>query len=147
MRQSQQQAVGSGATATDGKPVSIDTNISGLTFVCASTPREVENLVTREFHADPNLHKNANVDLVGDYSTNGSPSVSFEWTWKWKPPKALEDRSGGWRHSCSVGASCHCLLTGNADLVYSLSSTIRADIVLSRWPASRTGCRVRSLPP
>ncbi|POR32635.1 Protein csx2 [Tolypocladium paradoxum] len=101
MRQSQQQAVGSSATAADGKPVSVDTNISGLTYVCASTPREVENLVTREFHADPNLHKNANVDLVGDYSTSGSASVSFEWTWKWKPPKALEDRSGGWRHSCS----------------------------------------------
>ncbi|KND95202.1 Protein csx2 [Tolypocladium ophioglossoides CBS 100239] len=101
MRQSQQQAVGSSATAADGKPVSIDTNISGLTYVCASTSREVENLVTREFHADPNLHKNANVDLVGDYSTSGSASVSFEWTWKWKPPKALEDRSGGWRHSCS----------------------------------------------
>ncbi|PHH75202.1 hypothetical protein CDD82_4544 [Ophiocordyceps australis] len=78
-----------------------DTNISGLTYVCASTTREVDNLVTREFHADPNLHKNANVDLVGDYSTNGKSSVSFEWTWKWKPPKTLEDKGGGWRNSCS----------------------------------------------
>ncbi|OLN88662.1 putative ribosylation factor GTPase-activating protein cnt6 [Colletotrichum chlorophyti] len=79
----------------------VDTQISGLTYVYASTPREVENLVTREFHADPNLHKNSNVELVGDFGTGGTPSVSFEWTWKWKPPKALEDRGGGWRNSCS----------------------------------------------
>ncbi|KAH8675755.1 hypothetical protein BX600DRAFT_377323 [Xylariales sp. PMI_506] len=78
-----------------------DTNINGLTYVYASTSREVENLVTREFHADPNLHKNANVELVGDYTTGGSPSVSFEWSWKWKSPKMSEDRGGGWRNSCT----------------------------------------------
>ncbi|KAI8720754.1 hypothetical protein NCS52_00521300 [Fusarium sp. LHS14.1] len=93
MRQSQGQP--------DTNPGPIDTSISGLTYVNASNPREVENLVTREFHADPNLHKNANVALVGDYSTGGSPSVTFEWTWKWKPPKPTEDRGGGWRNSCS----------------------------------------------
>ncbi|KAF4467085.1 hypothetical protein FALBO_6038 [Fusarium albosuccineum] len=85
----------------DVKPSSIDTSISGLTYVYASNTREVENLVTREFHADPNLHKNANVALVGDYSTGGSQSVTFEWTWKWKPPKPVEDRGSGWRNSCS----------------------------------------------
>ncbi|KAF4123578.1 Arf-GAP with SH3 domain, ANK repeat and PH domain-containing protein [Geosmithia morbida] len=77
-----------------------DTNISGLTFAYGSTTREVDNLLTREFHADPNLHKNANVELVGDYGTNGSPAVTFEWTWKWKPPRAVEDKTGGWRNSC-----------------------------------------------
>lgn len=91
--------------STTGQPDSqtqmADTNIIGLTFAYASNSREVDNLVTREFHADPNLHKNNNVDLVGDYSTSGSPSVSFEWTWKWKPPKPTEDRGGGWRNSCS----------------------------------------------
>jgi Arf-GAP/SH3 domain/ANK repeat/PH domain-containing protein len=81
-----------------------DTQLNGLTFVFASTPREVENLVTREFHADPNLHKNANVALVGSYSTEGSSSVTFDWTWRWKPPKHTEDRGGGWRNSCSVGS-------------------------------------------
>ncbi|KAL3964235.1 hypothetical protein ACCO45_001239 [Purpureocillium lilacinum] len=101
MRQSQPQAIGQSAGSADDQPTSADNKISGLTYVCASTPREVENLVTREFHADPNLHKNANVDLVGDYSTGGSSSVSFEWTWKWKPPRALEERGGGWRNSCS----------------------------------------------
>lgn len=85
-----------------------DTGINGLTYVYASTAREVENLVTREFHADPNLHKNANVELVGDYSTGGSPSVSFEWTWKWKPPKPYEDRGGGWRNACSVRGLALC---------------------------------------
>ncbi|KAK1752478.1 hypothetical protein QBC47DRAFT_58540 [Echria macrotheca] len=79
----------------------VDTQINGLTFVYASNPREVENLVTREFHADPNLHKNANVELVGDYSTEGSASVTFDWTWRWKPPKHTEDKTGGWRNSCS----------------------------------------------
>ncbi len=101
MRQTQQAAPAS----PDSKPIAIDTSVSGLTFAYASTPREVENLVTREFHADPNLHKNANVELVGDYTTHGSPSVSFEWTWKWKPPKINEDKGGGWRNSCSVGFS------------------------------------------
>lgn len=80
----------------------LDTQIHGLTFVHASNAKEVENLVTREFHADPNLHKNSNVELVGDYGTGGSPSVSFEWTWRWKPPKGTEDKGGGWRTSCSV---------------------------------------------
>ncbi|QSZ28705.1 hypothetical protein DSL72_003205 [Monilinia vaccinii-corymbosi] len=80
----------------------MDTVINGLTYVSASTAREVENLVTREFHADPNLHKNANVQLVGDYSTGGSQSVSFEWSWKWRAPKPTEDRGGGWRNHCSV---------------------------------------------
>jgi Arf-GAP/SH3 domain/ANK repeat/PH domain-containing protein len=79
-----------------------DTVINGLTYVSASTAREVETLVTREFHADPNLHKNANVQLVGDYSTGGNQSVSFEWSWKWRPPKSAEGRAGGWRNSCSV---------------------------------------------
>ncbi|KAH8737536.1 hypothetical protein BGZ61DRAFT_337360 [Ilyonectria robusta] len=88
------------ATA-DIKPLPADTIISGLTFVNASTAKEVENLVTREFHADPNLHRNSNVALVGDYSTGGSPSVTFEWTWKWKPPRITEDRGGGWRNACS----------------------------------------------
>ena len=57
--------------------------------------------MTREFHADPNLHKNANVELVGDYSTGGSPSVRFDWSWRWRPPKTTEDRGGGWRNTCS----------------------------------------------
>ncbi|KAI0136636.1 PH domain-containing protein [Xylariales sp. AK1849] len=86
----------------EGNVTSSDSHINGLTYVHASTSKEVENLVTREFHADPNLHKNANVDLVGDYTTGGSSSVSFEWSWKWKPPKAIEDRGGGWRNSCSL---------------------------------------------
>ncbi|KAI1356286.1 hypothetical protein F5Y01DRAFT_266899 [Xylaria sp. FL0043] len=78
-----------------------DTQINGLTYVYASSSRELDNLVTREFHADPNLHKNANVELVGDYNTGGSTSISFEWSWKWKPPRPVEDRGGGWRNVCS----------------------------------------------
>ena len=91
-----------GAPGSESTAASVDTQIAGLTYVYASTAREVENLVTREFHADPNLHRNSNVELVGDFTTGGSPSVQFEWTWKWKPPKAAEDKGGGWRNSCSV---------------------------------------------
>lgn len=102
-----------------------DTQINGLTFVYGSTPREVENLLTREFEADPNLHKNANVELVGVYATDGSPSVSFEWMWKWKPPKPTEDKGGGWRNFCSV---CVSPIGGafwtTAETLSSLSSTI-----------------------
>jgi Arf-GAP with SH3 domain, ANK repeat and PH domain-containing protein len=81
-----------------------DTQINSLTYVYASTNRELENLVTREFHADPNLHKNTNVELVGDFTTGGSSSVSFEWSWKWKPPRPMEDRGSGWKNVCSVCA-------------------------------------------
>jgi Arf-GAP/SH3 domain/ANK repeat/PH domain-containing protein len=105
-----------------------DTQINGLTFVFASTPREVENLVTREFHADPNLHKNANVALVGSYSTEGSPSVTFDWTWRWKPPKITEDRGGGWRNSCSVGSPQANSLVIVADAGSSLLSTTSGPI-------------------
>ncbi|KAG7101102.1 Protein csx2 like protein [Verticillium longisporum] len=103
----------------------VDTQITGLTYVYASSPREVENLVTREFHADPNLHKNANVELVGDFATGGSPSVAFDWTWKWKPPKSIEDRGGGWRNSCSFveyDSRAHCLHT-LASFSYWVSNT------------------------
>jgi len=99
IRQSQQ-ITPTGTTGGDALGLA-DTVLNGLTHVYASTPREVENLVTREFHADPNLHKNSNVELVGDYSTEGSPSITFEWSWRWKPPKSAEDKGGGWRNSCS----------------------------------------------
>lgn len=100
VRQAPQTAYGnSGPQENTGSLV--DTVVNGLTYVSASTAKEVETLVTREFHADPNLHKNANVQLVGDYTTGGSQSVSFEWSWKWRPPKATEDRGGGWRNCCS----------------------------------------------
>ncbi|KAF1965744.1 centaurin-beta-2 [Bimuria novae-zelandiae CBS 107.79] len=78
----------------------LNTSIHGLTFVFASNARELDNLVTREFHANPNLHKDPHVELVGDYSTGGTGSVQFQWSWKWKPPKQNEDRGGGWRTSC-----------------------------------------------
>ena len=78
----------------------MDTFINGLTFAFTSNAKDLDNLVTREFHADPNLHKNANVELVGDYSTGGSSSVRFDWSWKWRPPKATEDKGGGWRNTC-----------------------------------------------
>ncbi|KKA21128.1 ARF GTPase activator (Csx2) [Rasamsonia emersonii CBS 393.64] len=82
-------------------PETIDTTLTGLTFAHASNVKELDNLITREFHANPNLQNNSNVQLIGDYSTKGSPSIQFEWSWKWKPPKAAEDRGGGWRNSCS----------------------------------------------
>ena len=91
----------------NGPPVTptglVDTVINGLTYVSASTAKEVDNLVTTEFHADPNLHKNANVHLVGDFATGGSKSVTFDFNWTWKPPKPTEDKGGGWRNHCSVG--------------------------------------------
>ena len=89
---------GQGSPATNGNPS--DTQINGLTFAFASNARDLDTLVTREFHADPNLHKNSNVELLGDYSSDGNPSVKFDWVWKWRPPKAIEDRGGGWRNTC-----------------------------------------------
>ncbi|GLI80491.1 hypothetical protein PoHVEF18_008846 [Penicillium ochrochloron] len=82
-------------------PEVVDTNLMGLTFAHASNSKELDNLITREFHANPNLQNNSNVQLIGNYSTEGTPSVSFEWCWRWKPPKAMEDKGGGWRNSCS----------------------------------------------
>lgn len=97
MRQGQTTPASAAEQAT-----AIDTAINSLTFIFSSTTKELDTLVTREFNADPNLHKNPNVDLVGDYSTAGSPVQQFEWAWKWRPPKQEKDRGGGWRTSCSV---------------------------------------------
>jgi Arf-GAP with SH3 domain, ANK repeat and PH domain-containing protein len=80
---------------------STDTAITGLTFAYAQNAKELDTLITREFHADPNLHKNSNVQLLGDYATRGSPAITYEWTWQWKPPKPQEDKGGGWRNCCS----------------------------------------------
>ncbi|RAL15679.1 putative ARF GTPase activator (Csx2) [Aspergillus homomorphus CBS 101889] len=82
-------------------PEVADTVLTGLTFAHAPNTRDLDNLITREFHANPNLQNNSNVQLVGDFSTGGSPSVQFDWSWKWKPPKVIEDKGGGWRNSCS----------------------------------------------
>lgn len=82
-------------------PEVADTVLTGLTFAHASNSKELDNLITREFHANPNLQNNSNVQLIGDYSTDGSPSVSFDWSWRWKAPKTTEDKGGGWRNSCS----------------------------------------------
>lgn len=90
-----------GQSRVSGTPSAIDTFINGLTFAFASSSKDLDNLVTREFRADPNLHKNSNVELVGDISTGGSPSVQFDWTWRWRPPKITEDKGGGWRNVCS----------------------------------------------
>lgn len=90
-----------GAAAGSNPTGLVDTNIQGLTFLFAPNSRDLDNLVTREFHANPNLHKNPLVELVGDFSTGGSPSVQTQWSWKWKPPKPSEDRGGGYRTSCS----------------------------------------------
>jgi len=88
-------------SSVQGVTEGVDTFIHGLTFAFASNARELDNLVTREFHSDPNLHKNANVEFIGEYSTGGNPSAKFDWTWKWRPPKPTEDRGGGWRNTCS----------------------------------------------
>ncbi|KAL8924662.1 MAG: hypothetical protein Q9208_003977 [Pyrenodesmia sp. 3 TL-2023] len=90
-----------GQSSVSNTSSAIDTFINGLTFAFASSGKELDNLVTREFHADPNLHKNSNVELVGDIATGGSPSVQLDWTWKWRPPKLTEDKGGGWRNICS----------------------------------------------
>ncbi|EXJ81346.1 hypothetical protein A1O3_07636 [Capronia epimyces CBS 606.96] len=79
----------------------VDTTVNGLTFAYAPNGKELDTLITREFHADPNLHKNSNVQFIGDFGTNGNPSITYEWNWRWKPPKPYEDRGGGWRNSCS----------------------------------------------
>lgn len=98
--------------ASDGTSIAsssgVDTVISSLTFAFAPTPRELDTLVTREFNADPNLHRNRNVDLVGDYSTAGNLLEQFEWSWKWRAPKIVEDKGGGWRNTCSVGVQPLC---------------------------------------
>lgn len=108
MRQSQ-----ATSPPTTDQTLTTDTVINSLTFLFASTPRELETLVTREFNADPNLHRNPNVDLLGDYTTAGNAVEHFEWSWKWRPPKVEKDRGGGWRNSCSVSllAAGECLWT------------------------------------
>ena len=79
----------------------VDTSINSLTFLSASTSKELGSLVTREFNVNPNIHKHAAVELVGDYTTGGNPVEQFEWSWRWKPSKQERDRGNGWRNTCS----------------------------------------------
>ena len=89
------------ANATPVTANTSDTSINGLTFAFAASKKDLDILVTREFHADVNLHRNSNVELVRPhYSTDGSPSAQLDWSWKWRPPKA-EDKGGGWRNTCT----------------------------------------------
>jgi len=88
--------------SSDPASSSTDTSINGLTFLFAGSTRELDNLVTREFHADPNLHKNSNVELVAsDLSTRGLSRVETTWSWRWRPPKQSEDIGGGWKNICT----------------------------------------------
>lgn len=152
-------------TALNGNGNSTNTTINGLTFITASSAREIDNLVTREFHADPNLHKNPNVNLVGDYSTDGSNAVQFDYKWRWRPPQGQDGNASnlGWRNTCSVhipapnallalallvrcggkvGADHFCVLRA-----YSLSNTISVRTSSRRWRNSLSGCHVSNLGP
>jgi len=88
------------STPADARHV-YDTTISGLTFIFASSTKDIEQLVTRDFRTDPNIQKHPNVFVLGDYSTSGASTVSIPYTWKWSPPRSAEDIGGGWRTSCS----------------------------------------------
>ena len=88
--------------SADSQQTPTDSVINGLTFVFAPSSKDVDVLVTREFSADPNFHKNPNVELVrNELSTGGVASVQLEYSWKWRPPKLAEDRGGGWRSVCA----------------------------------------------
>jgi hypothetical protein len=122
-----------------------ETNINGLTFIIASNARDLENLVTREFHADPNLHKNPNVNLVGDFSTDGSSAVQFDWKWRWRPPQGAEERKNiGWRNTCNVRKwSCAWPRRPETDCCCSsLSSTINEPTNYPHWLSFPFGSRV-----
>ena len=126
MRQGQGTSAALGPDGTPSSPpMSIDTMINSLTFMFGSNHKDLETLMTREFNADPNLHKNPNVELVGDYTTGGSPIEQFEWAWKWRPPKVERDKGEGWRNSCSVCQTVPCRECGNLlILCHSSSNTI-----------------------
>lgn len=124
----------------------IDTVINGLTFVVAPNQRVLDSLVTREFHADPNLHKNPNVNLVGDFSTDGSSAVQFEWNWAWKPPNGNSDGANfGWRNACSVSSDDLSIGRECSSLTFcSLWNMIGVRTNYPRWQPSPFGYRVSS---
>lgn len=121
----------------------LDTNLAGLTYIFASNPAEIDQLTTSEFHADPNLHKNPNVELVGHYSTDGTPAVQFNWSWTWKPPKLAEDRGGGWRNTCSVRRPPTQLMNSQEELD---SCPLRA-VPGNEWLTVAIVCRIQPARP
>src|SRR5207248_7258990 len=54
-RQGQAQNSQPNPSAVLGPSSNVDTIITGLTFAYASNAKELDNLVTRQFHADPNI--------------------------------------------------------------------------------------------
>ncbi|EZF35124.1 hypothetical protein H109_04532 [Trichophyton interdigitale MR816] len=83
-------------------PTGTDNVLKSLTFAHAANAKDLEDLVTHEFLADPNIqNNNENFRHIGTFNTDGSPSVQFHWSWKWKPPVKVEEKCGGWRNCCS----------------------------------------------
>ncbi|ODV91640.1 hypothetical protein CANCADRAFT_16356, partial [Tortispora caseinolytica NRRL Y-17796] len=76
-----------------------DTSLSGLTFIHASSVKDIDNIVNRDFRQNPNMHTYPNARLLGDYSTNGQPSFKFIWEWTWTPYTTINTRYHGWRNS------------------------------------------------
>ena len=85
------------ASLTGPQAAHPNTGISGLTYMFGHDRKELDHLINREFHANPNLHKNSNVELLGDYNTAGQLDSPIQWTWVWKPPRLHEMPPSGWR--------------------------------------------------
>ncbi|CAG8499105.1 13175_t:CDS:2 [Ambispora leptoticha] len=71
--------------------------LKGLTFINAANEKELARILTVEFNVDPNLHRHANVALLGDFTPK---SEDIEWTWKWVPPSLMDEAHHGWRNHC-----------------------------------------------
>ncbi|CAG8477971.1 8965_t:CDS:2 [Ambispora gerdemannii] len=71
--------------------------LKGLTFINATNEKELARILTVEFNVDPNLHRHANVALLGDFTPK---QEEIEWTWKWVPPHTMDESHHGWRNHC-----------------------------------------------
>ncbi|KAG9304459.1 hypothetical protein G9A89_020023 [Geosiphon pyriformis] len=74
--------------------------LKGLTFINAANEKELARILTVEFNDDPNLHKHPNVDLLGNFVSDGTQPDLIEWTWKWEPPHLMDEDHHGWRNHC-----------------------------------------------
>lgn len=74
--------------------VSVKNPVSNLTFVSASSVKQLDSFITTELFHNPNIQNEDNVVVLGDFSPKSDNDVQLidhEFSWNWKKPSTKSD--------------------------------------------------------
>lgn len=74
--------------------VTPSTGLSSLTFVSAGSVKQLDSFIKNEFFHNPNIQKEKNVVLLGDFNAKGDHPqiISFDFLWQWHAPEPNSDK-------------------------------------------------------